>query len=92
MLYMVLQMPLGIVYFTLNVTLIAVALSFMAAPFVQMFWNYPMIALNGHQYFLPYWALVLLPAGGFILLTLTMHMARAIGWLHGKYAKWMLVS
>jgi hypothetical protein len=34
----------------------------------------------------------LMAIGGFILLTLTMHMVRGIGWLHGRYAKWMLVS
>jgi hypothetical protein len=92
MLYMVLQMPLGILYFTVNVTFITVALSFIAAPFVQVFWKYPMISMNGQHYFLPYWTMILLPAGGFILLTLTMHMARTVGWLHGRYAKWMLVS
>ena len=40
----------------------------------------------------PVWALYLLPVGGFILLTLTLHLVRAIGWFHGRYAKWMLVS
>jgi hypothetical protein len=92
MLYMVLQMPLGILYFTVNVTLISVALSFMAAPFVQLFWKYPMISLNEHRYFLPYWAMILFPVGGFILLTLTMHLVRTVGWLHGRYARAMLVS
>jgi hypothetical protein len=92
MLYMVLQMPLGILYFTVNITLIAAALSCIAAPFVQLFWNYPMISLSGQQYFLPYWAMILLPIGGFVLLTLNMHLVRTVGWLHGRYAKTMLVS
>ncbi len=92
MLYMVLQMPLGILYFTLNVTLISVALSVMAAPIVQIFWNIPVIDLGAELILLPYWALILMAAGGFILLTLNMHLVRTIGWLHGRYAKWMLVS
>lgn len=92
MLYMVLQMPLGLVYFSLNIILIVFSLSFIAAPFIQLIWNYPIISLDTGRLFLPYWAMPLMAIGGFILLTLTMHMVRGIGWLHGRYAKWMLVS
>jgi len=92
LLYLVLQMPLGILYFTLNVTLITLALSFIAAPIIQLFWNIPILTFGMTRILLPYWALVLLAIGGFILLTLTLHLARAVGWLHGRYAKWMLVS
>jgi hypothetical protein len=92
MLYMVLQMPLGILYFTLNITLITLALSFMVAPFVQIFWKIPLVRLSVGRVLLPNWVLILMVIGGFILLTLTMHMVRVIGWLHGRYAKWMLVS
>ena len=92
MLYMLLQMPLGIVYFTLNIVLITVALSFMAAPVVQIFWNIPVVSLETGRVLLPYWVLILMMISGFILLTLTMHLVRALGWLHGRYAKWMLVS
>jgi hypothetical protein len=91
MLYMILQMPLGVIYFTLNVSLISVALSLMATPIIQLFLNIPVIIWD-RPIFLPYWALILLAMGGFILLTLTMHMVRGIGWLHGRYAKWILVS
>jgi uncharacterized membrane protein len=92
MLYMVLQMPLGVLYFTLNVTLITMALSGMAAPFIQILWHFPIITINSGHVFLPYWALFLIEISGFILLTLSLHLARTIGWLHGRYAKWMLVS
>jgi hypothetical protein len=92
MLYMVLQMPLGIIYFTLNVTLGSIALTFMAVPFIQIFSNIPVVSWDTGPVYLPYWALVLMAIGGFILLTLTMHLVRTVGWLHGRYAKWMLVS
>ena len=92
MLYMVLQMPLGVLYFTLDVTLILFALVMMAAPFVQVIWHAPIIMNFGERIFMPFWALVLMEIGGFLLLTLTMHLSRLIGWLHGRYAKWMLVS
>jgi uncharacterized membrane protein len=92
MLYMVLQMPLGILYFTLNVTFILFALTMLAAPFAQIFWHLPIITNYDQHIFLPYWSLLLMEIGGFALLTLTMHLARTIGGLHGRYAKWMLVS
>ena len=92
LLYMVLQMPLGVLYFSLLVTLIVLSLLFMAAPFIQLIWNYPIISMGFERIFLPYWALILMAVGGFLTLTLTMHLARATGWLHGRYAKALLVS
>jgi hypothetical protein len=92
LLYMILQMPLGVLYFSLNVTLLALALSMLAAPFVQLIWHLPLITNYGQHYFLPSWGLALVEIGGVLVLTGTMHLARAIGWLHGRYAKWMLVS
>ena len=92
MLYMVLQMPLGVLYFSVLVTLIAFSLGVMAAPFAQVFGHLPIITNYDERIFLPYWALILMEIGGFLLLTLTMHLARAIGWLHGRYAKTLLVS
>ncbi len=92
LLYLVLQMPLGVLYFSLLVTLIAFSLGVMVAPLAQLIWNYPIINIGFEHIFLPYWALILLAVGGFFTLTLTMHLARATGWSHGRYAKALLVS
>ena len=92
LLYMLLQLPLGVIYFSVNVTLIAFALGIMAAPFAQIFWHLPLITTLDQRIFLPYWSLIMLEIGGILTLTLTLHLARAVGWLHGRYAKWMLVS
>jgi hypothetical protein len=91
-LYMLLQMPLGVVYFSLVVILASLSLSFMGAPLVQLLWNIPIMMFNDQRIFLPYGALLLMSAGGFLLLTLTMHLARGLSGLHGRYAKWMLVN
>lgn len=91
-LYMIFQMPLGLVYFTLNVVLILLGLTFIAAPFIQVIWNMPVITLETGRYFLPYWALVPISLGSFVLLTAYMHVVRGIGSVHGRFAKWMLVS
>lgn len=92
LLYMVLQLPLGVLYFSLLVTLITFSLAITAAPFAQWIWHFPITMINSQYYYLPNWALILLLFGGFFTLTLTMHLARAIGGWHGKYAKNLLVG
>jgi uncharacterized membrane protein len=91
-LYMLVQMPLGVVYFSLAVILVTVSISFMAAPVVQLVWNIPIMMFNEHPIFLPYGSLLLLSVLGFLMLTLTMYLARGISELHGRYARWMLVT
>jgi len=92
LLYMILQMPLGVIYFSVNVTLITFSLTVIAAPVLQLFWNLPVVTIGYERVLLSYPALVLLAFVGLLTLTLTLHLARAAGWLHGRYAKWMLVS
>ena len=92
MLYMLLQMPLGIIYFTLNVSILSISLALMASPVLQLLGSRAMINLENGPITLPFWGLILAALGGFLLLTLGMHLARSIGGLHGNYAKRMLVS
>jgi Putative sensor len=92
MLYMGLMLPLGIFYFTLFVTLLSVALSLVAAPFLLWGLDLPVAYWNGAGHTLQDWAVPLLPLGGILLGILTMHLARAIGFVHGRLAKGLLVS
>jgi len=92
LLYMVLQLPLGIIYFTVNVTVITTALAFIFAPIGKFIFHVSEIQLDFGTTATPDWVLYLLPIAGFILLTVTLHLVRSAGWLHGKYAKWLLVS
>ena len=92
LLYMVLQLPLGVAYFVLNVVLITVSLAFMLAPVGEIFIQNADFTISLLWDENPVWVLVLLPIIGFILLTVSMHLARGIGELHGRYAKWMLVN
>jgi hypothetical protein len=91
-LYLVLQLPLGVIYFSVNLTLITLSLSLIAAPFVQVLGHYSIISTLSGRVFLPAWGLVLMELGGLLTLTLTMHLIRAEGRLHARYSKWMLVS
>ena len=87
MLYMVLQMPLGIAYFTFVVTGLAVSLSLVVAPAALLFGaNYTMF--DGE---LPWLLSPLVSVLGVALLLVTLHASRWIGGLHGALAKNLLV-
>jgi len=90
--YMLIQFVLGTVYFVVFVTLLSVSLTFFALPFLQLFWNVPVMQWGVERIFLPYWTLILISIGGLLLWTSFMHLARGIGQLHGRMAKAMLVG
>ncbi|MBC8505561.1 MAG: sensor domain-containing protein [Anaerolineales bacterium] len=92
LLYMLLQLVFGVLYFTVFVTLIAISLAFMAIPIVQLVFEYPTIQIASGQYFVPYTLLPVAVLLGFMLLTSSLHLARQLGKLHGRYAKFMLVG
>ena len=90
--YMLTQFVLGVVYFVLIVTVLSVSLSLVAVPFIQELFNQGGIYNNGIQYSFPAWSYPLFVLSGFMLWTIFMNIARGIGQLHGRFAKWMLVS
>jgi hypothetical protein len=101
LLYMLLMLPLGIVYFTLAVTLVSVSVGFIGAPVAWAFaprWMKDMYVDGqpvmdwGFGAHVPGWgdavALCLL---GVLLLFATLHLARGLGRLHGHVARHLLV-
>lgn len=93
LLYFLLMLPLGIVYFTVVVTLVSVGLSFVAAPLALL----PGVHLNVWLFGIDVptqapWMLFLMPVVGVLLLFATLHITRGIGRLHGLFAKHMLVK
>lgn len=101
-LYFLLMLPLGILYFTLAVTLLSMSLAFIAAPLAVWFGNVDTGAsIDGWQLLrfgdhattsLEAWQLPLVFVAGVLLLFVTLHAARGIGTLHGQLAKHMLVK
>jgi len=93
-LYMFIQFILGIVYFVVIVTVFSVSLSLIASPFLQEIMKQsPIMDLNlCCMILLPTWSYPLLVLAGFLLWTIFMNIARGIGQLHGRLAKWMLVT
>ena len=102
MLYFLLMLPLGTAYFTIAVTLLAVSLSFIAAPLAvwtglanvgadQNGWLFLGDAGNGITTSVQMWQLPLLLVAGFLLFFATLHLAKGIGKVHGLLAKHLLV-
>jgi uncharacterized membrane protein len=93
-LYFLLMLPLGILYFTLVVTGLAVSLSFIAAPLVMLFGDNDWIHLDGFGVSLQQqpWTWPLVSIAGIVLLFATLHLARFIGRCHGQLAKHLLVK
>jgi hypothetical protein len=91
-LYMLIQFVLGTVYFVVVVTVLSTSLAFMALPFIQLFFDTPVFNWGDGPVYLPYWKLVLFSIAGFLVWTIFMHLARGIGQLHGRMAKWLLVT
>jgi hypothetical protein len=91
--YMLLMLPLGIIYFTIAVTLLSVSLAFIGSPFVKAFGlNVINMDVNGFSYYGPGWAgTIALCLVGIVLLFATLHLVRGIGHLHGQIAKHLLV-
>lgn len=92
MLYMLLMLPLGITYFTVVVSALAVSVATFALPIVQWVANSPVIRINGWGYLVEPWGAPFFFAGGLLGVFLTLWLAKGIGYLHGLFAKVMLVG
>ena len=90
--YMIIQFVLGVVYFVSIVTVLSFSLSFIAIPVLQEWFGQGAIFNNGVRFFFPAWSYPLFVLGGILLWTTFMNIARGVGQLHGKMAKWLLVS
>ena len=91
MVYMLLQLPLGIAYFTVFVTLIASSLYLIASPILQLVFNLPLFTIWNTLYYFHGWVMPFAVIAGVLLFFLTLHLAKLTGSLQGKLAKAMLV-
>ncbi len=92
LLYMIIQMGLGIAYFTTFTLLIAISLGLVVQPVVEQVFHQPAFRYgNNMPYFFNGWLMTLGVIAGIALFFGTMHLARWTGKLHGAWAKLMLV-
>jgi uncharacterized membrane protein len=90
-LYLITRFPLGLVYCFGLLILMSFAIKFISYPVLAGVFDRSLLTIGGQKYntsvfFYPFVSLT-----GFVLLTLTLHLAKLVGKLQGKYAKSMLV-
>jgi len=92
LLYQLLMLPLGIFYFTLSITALTLSLGIAIAPVTEAIFGRPaVIWWNDVSWSLPLWSTPLTVLFGLFGLLVTLHVARAIGAMHGAIAKNLLV-
>ena len=85
---MLLQMPLGIIYFTVFVTLIAASLWLIVRPILELALGIPACSSSAiTDTYTPGWLMPSAVIGGVLLLTATMHLVKYTGRLHGAMPK-----
>lgn len=93
MLYFLLMLPLGVAYFTVAVVGVTVSAALVAAPFAFVLEDMGMIQLSSGISWQPSLALgIVAAAGGVLMATLLLHLARGVGIVHGALAKHLLVA
>ena len=93
LLYMILQLPIGIVYFTIATAGLALSVSLIAAPILWLLYLAGAIQVTGdvHVDGLQPWSTPFVIAFGVVVITALLHLAKAIGNMHGHLAKALLV-
>jgi hypothetical protein len=91
LIYMFLQMFLGIIYFSVFISLISVSLWLFFQPIFGLALDIPAFVVDNYGYYTPGWLLPFSMIGGVLLLTATMHLVKLAGKIHGGWARLMLV-
>jgi hypothetical protein len=89
--YMILKLPLGIIYFVVFIVLISLSLSGIALPILEQGFDIYPLVINNVPYYTPAWLMPLTVIAGILLLILTMHLAKVLGRMQGVLAKALLV-
>jgi hypothetical protein len=92
LLYMLIQLVLGVVYFVLLVTMLSFSLAFIFIPVFQEVFHQGVYMFGNTQHYFAAWTYPLWVLAGILFWTIFMNIARGIGQLHGKFAKWILVG
>lgn len=94
--YMLIRLPLGIIYFVLTLLTLIVPLTFIGVSTYSLVTNDAShISINGAPYLAHMLhtapGLILLGLAGILLFFVGLHIARGVGWLHAKVAEALLV-
>ncbi|MEN8208693.1 MAG: sensor domain-containing protein [Candidatus Fermentibacteria bacterium] len=89
--YLILMMPLGVLYFSVFITLTAVSLGLIADPVFELVLKIPLFDVP-EAWWTPVWLMPIVVLAGAVLFLSTLHLAKIAGRLHGRLARTMLVS
>lgn len=92
LLYMLLKLPLGIVYFTFATIGLSLSLGLALSPLTMAIFGFGLVNINDRHYGPPLWAEPFMLVIGVVILCLTLHLARAVGRIQGTLAKHFLVK
>ena len=95
MFYLLLMLPLGVIYFTLAITGLATSLGLTGGSLYSLITNQSHVQIDGAPWLQHLFStapgLILLAFIGIVLFFLVLHLARIVGWLHGRIAEGLLV-
>ncbi len=95
MLYLLLMLPLGVIYFTLSIVGLSLSIGVSGISFYSLITNESHIQVTDVPWldhlFHTAPGLILLAAIGVVLFFVVLHIARLVGWVHGKIAEGLLV-
>ncbi len=89
--YLILRLPLGILYSTLTSILLVASIKFALYPLWHIWLNRPLLTFK-QPYFPPEGLIPLFSLLGILTFFLTLHLVRWLGRQHGLLAKYLLVS
>jgi hypothetical protein len=89
--YMILLLPLGIIYFTIALSLLILSAALVVEPILWYGFHFPVMTTGGYTYYIPGWLMPLVVCLGGLLFVLSLHLARWLGAVHGRFAKKLLV-
>jgi uncharacterized membrane protein len=93
LLYLLLMLPLGVFYFMFAAVGLSVSAATILVPIFILLYDAGVVQIDGSLVGAPPTAVLpLISIAGMLLLTVTMHLARGIGYLHGQLAKTLLVA
>ncbi len=89
--YMIIMLPLGILYFTFTITMISLTLWGVLRPVLELWLDLPYMVINNVSYYSPDWFMPVSVIGGILFAVVTMHAVKGLGRFHTKIARAMLV-
>jgi hypothetical protein len=90
-LYMMVQLPLGCIYFSVFVFMLAMGLWGFVYPVLRYVLGYPYLQINDWMFFPAAWMYPVVMLVSILWIVLTLHLARIVGRMHAGLAKLLLV-